>query len=126
MGPEIGTEHRHKSNQGPRLEFALMNRLGAASLIILLGLSPACDHPPRQADRLSELRPPLTIQNVKEFLDGGTVQGDLVDSHGSSYPFCFDGREWFSMDQAVPRHIFVGGHYPKEPTARPLPLWGKE
>ena len=72
------------------------------------------------------LHPPVAIEDVSAYLDGGTVAVRLKDRDGVILELCLDGRLRPQREARKPYHLFLGGRHPTDPRARQVPVGGAE
>ena len=72
------------------------------------------------------LHPPVAIEDVSAYRDGGTVAVRLKDRDGVILELCLDGRLRPQREARKPYHLFLGGRHPTDPRARQVPVGGAE
>lgn len=71
--------------------------------------------------KMLDLEPPCTVEDVDWYWDGGSIGGKIRDSKGDSLEFVMDSR-MRPLDEAKgPRFVYLGGH-PNNPDAFALPV----
>ena len=72
------------------------------------------------------LHPPVAIEDVSAYRDGGTVAVRLKDRDGVILDLCLDGRMRPQREARKPYHLFLGGRHPTDPHTRKVPVGGAE
>ena len=72
------------------------------------------------------LTPPVTVEQVSLYRDGGTIGVRLKDESGTRLDFCLDHRIRSTFEAGKPYHMFVGGLHPGTLNATQVPVGGVE
>lgn len=69
-----------------------------------------------------KISPPITIEKIDLFRDGGSIGVGLLDSSDIRYVFCIDGRIGsYTLD-----HVYINSFHPNVINAKLIPQGGKE
>ena len=85
------------------------------------GLSTLRD-PHMTQQELQKLTPPITIEKIDIFRDGGSIGVGLSDSTGVRYEFCIDGR----ISSHTLDRVYGNAFYPGMEDATMVPQGGRE
>lgn len=81
-----------------------------------------------EATNMFNLRPPINIDEIIYYRDGGTIGVVLKDSSSQTFMFCLDGRIQI-QDPGVeiePHHVYIGATHPGHQGAEQLSLYGEK
>ena len=68
------------------------------------------------------ITPPIEIEKIEIFRDGGSIGVDLMDSIDIRYLFCIDGRaSSHTLD-----HVYINAFHPNREDAKLIRQGGKE
>ena len=73
--------------------------------------------------QLLDLEPPLRLDEIDRYWDGGSVGGRFVDARGETLRFSYSA--WMS-DEAAPERLYLGAEHFRRPEARLVPAGAEE